>query len=144
MIDDHNRLTFYRLQAHFFSENAEVIHGRLAVPVFTVRGQFRGRRREDETHGNRVRRASVMPNPARRMGVSPTLGLTTEPVNALIGDCCGLSESAAPPAGPMIPALTPCTTISSRSRLASYPSMVLSSWIPCGTMIRDNDSPRQT
>lgn len=33
-----------------------------------------------------------MPNPARRMGVSPTLGLTTEPVNALIGDCCGPSE----------------------------------------------------
>jgi hypothetical protein len=31
-----------------------------------------------------------MPNPARRMGVNPTLGLTTEPVKALIGDCCGL------------------------------------------------------
>jgi len=31
-----------------------------------------------------------MPNPARRMGVNPTLGLTTEPVKALIGDSCGL------------------------------------------------------
>jgi hypothetical protein len=31
-----------------------------------------------------------MPSPARRMGVNPTLGLTTEPVKALIGDCCGL------------------------------------------------------
>jgi hypothetical protein len=34
------------------------------------------------------------------MGVNPTLGLTTEPVNALIGDCCsGLSEKVAPHAG---------------------------------------------
>ena len=37
----------------------------------------------------------------------------------------------------MISALTPCTAVSSRSRLASYPSMMLSSWIPCGTIIRD-------
>lgn len=29
-----------------------------------------------------------MPNPARSMGVSPTRGLTTEPVKVLIGDCC--------------------------------------------------------
>jgi hypothetical protein len=36
------------------------------------------------------------------MGVNPTLGLTTEPVNALIGDCCGLSEKVAPHAGSMI------------------------------------------
>jgi len=43
-----------------------------------------------KTYGNRVRRASVMPNPARRMGVNPTRGLTTEPVKALIGDSCGL------------------------------------------------------
>jgi hypothetical protein len=32
-----------------------------------------------------------MPNPARSMGVNPILGLTAEPVNELIGDCCGLS-----------------------------------------------------
>jgi hypothetical protein len=41
-----------------------------------------------ETYGNRVRRPSVMPNPARIMGVNPILGLTTEPVKVLIGDCC--------------------------------------------------------
>lgn len=29
-----------------------------------------------------------MPNPARRTGVSPTLGLTTEPLKGLIGECC--------------------------------------------------------
>jgi hypothetical protein len=29
-----------------------------------------------------------MPNPARIMGVNPTLGLTTEPVKVLMGDCC--------------------------------------------------------
>lgn len=28
-----------------------------------------------------------MPDPARSMGVSPTLGFTTEPVKVLIGDC---------------------------------------------------------
>jgi hypothetical protein len=32
-----------------------------------------------------------MPNPARIMGVNPILGLTTEPLNELIGDCCDLS-----------------------------------------------------
>jgi hypothetical protein len=31
---------------------------------------------------------SVMPNPARSMGVNPSLGLTTEPVKVLIGECC--------------------------------------------------------
>lgn len=29
-----------------------------------------------------------MPNPARSMGVNPTLGLTTEPSKVLIGDFC--------------------------------------------------------
>jgi hypothetical protein len=33
----------------------------------------------------------------------------------------------------MVPALTPCTVVSSRLRLASYPSMTLSSWIPCSS-----------
>jgi hypothetical protein len=28
-----------------------------------------------------------MPNPARNMGVNPSLGLTTEPVKVLIGEC---------------------------------------------------------
>lgn len=31
---------------------------------------------------------SVMPNPARNMGVNPSLGLTTEPLKVLIGECC--------------------------------------------------------
>ncbi len=38
MIDD--GLTFYRLQAHFFSVNAEVIHGRVAVFTKKVREQI--------------------------------------------------------------------------------------------------------
>jgi len=29
-----------------------------------------------------------MPNPARSTGVNPSLGLTTEPLKVLIGDCC--------------------------------------------------------
>jgi len=28
-----------------------------------------------------------MPNPARSMGVNPSLGLTTEPLKVLIGEC---------------------------------------------------------
>ena len=37
-----------------------------------------------------------------------------------------------------IPALTPSTATSSRSRLASYPSIMLSSWIPYrGAVLRD-------
>jgi len=79
-----------------------------------------------------------MPSPARRMGVNPTLCLTTEPVKGLIGDCCGLSEDGPNPrARLMISALTPWTFISSSPRLASYPSMMLSSWIPCGAVLRD-------
>ena len=29
-----------------------------------------------------------MPNPARNMGVNPSLGLTTEPLKGLIGESC--------------------------------------------------------
>ena len=39
-----------------------------------------------------------MPSPARRMGVNPTLCLTTEPVKGLIGDCCGSVRGRAQPA----------------------------------------------
>jgi hypothetical protein len=38
-----------------------------------------------------------MPNPARNMGVNAILGLTTEPLNELIGDCCDLSCQVAAP-----------------------------------------------
>jgi len=40
-------LTFYRLQAHFFSKNAEVIHGRVAVVCLPAESgeQSRGRPR---------------------------------------------------------------------------------------------------
>jgi len=39
------------------------------------------------THGNSVSNASVMPNPARKIGVNPTLGLITEPVKGPTGVC---------------------------------------------------------
>lgn len=117
-------LTFYGLQAHFLSVNAEVIHGRVAAFTKKIRGanseDGKGVSDETQTHGNSVRRASVMPSPARRMGVNPTLCLTTEPVKGLIGDCCGLSEDGPNPrARLMILALTPWTFISSSPRLAS-------------------------
>lgn len=38
-----------------------------------------------QTYGKRLSRASVIPIPARRMGVSPMLGLITEPVNGPTG-----------------------------------------------------------
>jgi hypothetical protein len=85
-----------------------------------------------KTHGNRVRRASVMPCPARSMGVSPTLGLTTEPVKVAIGDRYGAIRGQCQYAGSGI--LTPWKGVSSRSRLASYPSMMLRSWMPCSAV----------
>lgn len=42
-----------------------------------------------KTHGNKVRRPSLIPSPARSMGVSPILGLTTEPLKGPIGDRYG-------------------------------------------------------
>ena len=85
-----------------------------------------------------------MPNPARSMGVNPTLGLTTEPVKVLMGDCCRVvREGESLHAGWLIQILTPPTLISSRSRLASYPSMMLSSWIPCSAILRDGDGPNR-
>jgi hypothetical protein len=79
-----------------------------------------------------------MPNPARNMGVNPILGLTTEPLNELIGDSCVYVLSGAAPSRVCVCEnliLTPWIGLCSRSRLASYPSMMLRSWMPCRTEI---------
>jgi hypothetical protein len=44
-------------------------------------------RRNEGTHGNNESKASVIPKPARKTGVSPILGLMLEPVKGPTGVC---------------------------------------------------------